>query len=367
MRRGVDGHGLRVGLDAEVRARELRDVRQLGVDVRGLEVRQVEQDVVLVRPGAASLADLVRHRPRDDVTRCEVLDGGCVALHEALALAVAQDAALTAGRLRQEDAEAGETCRVELEELHVLERQAATVGQGHAVTREGVRVGGRLEDLARAARGEDDRLGLEDVDLAGRQVVRDDAGRVDRLAVGDVLGGEVVVRDEVQDVELVEELDVLLDAVLVERLEDHVTRAVRGVARAAHRGLAVVAGVTAEATLVDLALGRAVERQTHALEVEDRVDGLLGHDLRGVLVDEVVAALDRVERVPLPVVLLDVREGGAHAALRRAGVGPGGVELRDDRRADLAGRLQCRAHAGAACSDDDDVVLMGLHRCRCLL
>ncbi len=256
---------------------------------------------------------------------------------------------------------------MELEELHVLERQAATVGQRHAVAGERVRVGRRLEDLARATGGEDDRLRLEDVDLAGREVVGDDAGRGDRLVVGDLARGEVMVGDEVEDVELVEELDVLLDALLVERLEDHVPGAVRGVARAAHRGLAVVAGVPAEPALVDAALGRAVERQAHALEVEHRVDGLLGHDLRGVLVDEVVAALDRVERVPLPVVLLHVRERGAHAALRGARVRARGVELGDDGRPDLAGRLQRRAHPGAACADDDDVVLMGLHRGRCLL
>ena len=138
-----------------------------------------------------------------------------------------------------------------------------------------------------------------------------------------------MVDQQVQHVELVEELDVLLDAVLVERLQDHVAGAVRGVAGPAHGGLAVVAGVPAEAALVDPALGRAVERQAHLLQVEDRVDGLLGHDLGGVLVDQVVTALDGVERVPLPVVLLDVGQRGAHAALRRAGVGAGGVELGD--------------------------------------
>ena len=128
-------------------------------------------------------------------------------------------------------------------------------------------------------------------------------------------------------------------------------------ARPPDGGLAVVAGVTAEPTLVDAALGRAVERQAHLLQVEDRVDGLAAHDLGGVLVDEVVAALDGVERVPLPVVLLDVGQRGAHAALGRAGVGAGRVELGEHRGPRPAAGLQRRAHAGAARSDDDDVVL----------
>ena len=91
-------------------------------------------------------------------------------------VAVAQDAALAAGGLGEQDAQAGQAGRVELEELHVLQRQAAAVDDAHAVAGEGVRVRGGLEDLAGAAGGEHDRLGLEHVDLAGGQLVGDDAG-----------------------------------------------------------------------------------------------------------------------------------------------------------------------------------------------
>ena len=166
---------------------------------------------------------------------------------------------------------------------------------------------------------------------------------------------------DVEGVELVEELDVVLDAVLVERLQDHVAGAVGGVTGPAHRCLAVVAGVAAEPALVDAALGRAVERHPHLLEVEHRVDGLLGHDLDGVLVGEVVAALDGVEGVPLPVVLFDVGQCGAHAALGRAGVAAGRVELGQHRGADARARLDRGAHACAAGADDDDVVAMFLN------
>ena len=168
----------------------------------------------------------------------------------------------------------------------------------------------------------------------------------------------VLHRDEVEHVELVEEVDAELDAVLEQRLQDHVAGAVGGVAGAADRGLAVVGGVAAESALVDLALGRAVERQAHVLEVDDRVDRLLGEDLGGILVDEVVAALDGVEGVPLPRVLFDVRERRGHAALRRAGVRARRVELRDDRGLRARARLDRRAHPGAAGAHDDDVELV---------
>ena len=220
-----------------------------------------------------------------------------------------------------------------------------------AVAGEGVRVRGRLVDLAEAAGREDDGLGLEDVQVAGGELVGDDARDLRAAVVG-------LHRDEVEHVELVEEVDAELDAVLEQRLQDHVAGAVGGVARAAHRGLAVVGGVAAEAALVDLALGRAVERQAHVLEVDDGVDRLLGEDLGGILVDEVVAALDGVEGVPLPRVLFDVRERRGHAALRRAGVRAGRVELRDDRGLRTRAGLDRRAHAGAAGAHDDDVELV---------
>jgi hypothetical protein len=316
-------------------------------------VRQVQVDVVALGTAAAALADLGVDRAGDDVTRGEVLHDGRVLLHEALAVLVAQDAALAAGALGEQDAHLPDARRVELEELHVLQRQPAPEGRGLAVAGEGVRVRRDLEELAVAAGGEDDGLRLEDVEFAGGQLVRDDAG-----GLADPV---LLVQQQVQDVELVEELHALLDAVLVQRLQDHVAGAVRRVAGPAHRGLAVVTAVPAEAALVDGAVRGAVERQAHLLQVEDGVDGLLREDLRGVLVDQVVAALDRVEGVPLPVVLFDVGEGGGHAALGRAGVGAGRVELGEHRGAAALRGLDGRAHSGAAGADDHGVVLVDLH------
>ena len=157
---------------------------------------------------------------------------------------------------------------------------------------------------------------------------------------------------------LVVEPDAVLDGLLVERLQDHVAGPVGGEARAPDGPLPVVPGVAAEAPLVDLAVRRAVERQAHVLELDDGLDRLAGEDLGRVLVDEVVAALDRVEHVPLPVVLLLVAQGGAHPALGGAGVGAGRVQLGQDGRVDPGlGQLDGGPQAGAPGTDDERVVL----------
>ena len=197
----------------------------------------------------------------------------------------------------------------------------------HPVAGQRVRVRRRLEDLAEPARRQHDGLRLEHLDLARGELVRHHA-RGPALTVD-------VVQEQVEHVVLVVELDLVLDALLVERLEDHVPRAVGREARPPDGGLAVVAGVTAEPALVDPPLRRPVERQAELLEVEHGVDRLAAHDLGGVLVDEEVTALDGVPGVPLPVVLLDVRQRGAHAALRGAGVGARRVELGEDGGAGL--------------------------------
>ena len=80
-------------------------------------------------------------------------------------------------------------------------------------------------------------------------------------------------------------------------------------------------------------------------------------DLDRVLVADVVGALDRVEGVDLGRVLGRVPERGVDAALGRAGMAAGRVELRDhpDVCAGVVG-LDRGAHAGAAGADDQDVV-----------
>jgi hypothetical protein len=188
------------------------------------------------------------------------------------------------------------------------------------------------------------------VNLTGAQLQRDDA-----------TGAAVVADQEIEHVELVEEIDLVLDALLVERLQDHVPGAIGGIAGPLDRAFTEVPCVPAEPALVHASIGRAVEGQTHVLELEHRVDSFAREHFRRVLVDQIVATLDGVEHVPLPVVFLDITESRADAALGRARVRPGWVELADDGDVGLAGHLDGRHQSGAAGADDDRVVAVVCH------
>src|SRR5690606_35182870 len=293
----VDGRDHRdrllVHVDAGEDAGALGNARQLLVDHARAQVGQVEQDVVLVLADAAAFADLDGHRTRHHVARGQVLVVRRVALHEALAVGVAQDAAFAADAFGDQAAGAVDAGRVELHELHVLQRQAGAGHQAAAVAGAGVR-GGRAEvGAAVAAGGQHHAVGAEQVQRAFGHVQRQHAA-----------AHALLVHDQVEREVLDHEAGVVRQRLLVQGVQDGVAGAVGSRAGALRgRTLAVAGGHAAERTLVDLAVLGAGERHAVVLQLDDGRDGLAAHVLDGVLVAQPVRPLDGVVEVVAPVVL----------------------------------------------------------------
>jgi len=324
-------------VDAGERDGQLADLREALEDAVGTQVAQVDEDTAVL---AATLEDLGGLRTRHDVTGGELQLVGRVLRHEALAVLVQEVAALTARTLGDEHAVGGERRRVELHELHVLERHARGERHAHAVTGGGVRVGGRAVHATGAARGEHDAARADGLDVAADHVVGDHA-----VAVA------VRVTDELRDEVLLVHRDVVLDADGPQGVEDDQAGDVRRVTRAGEAG-------TAERALRDLAGGlMPAEDGTPVLQLDDLAGRLLAEDRDGVLVADVVRPLDGVERVVFGIVLGLVAEGGVDAALRRTGVAPDRVDLGDERHigTGLFGG-DCRPHAGKASAHHHDIM-----------
>ena len=139
-----------------------------------------------------------------------------------------------------------------------------------------MRVRSGLEDLAETTGRKDDALALKNVKLSGGKFVCNNRRR--SFLFSD-LG-----HDQVENIELVIELDAELYAVLIQGLKNHVTGTVGCIARTTNRCLTVVASVTTETTLVDLAVWSSVERKTHVLEVDNCLHRLFRENLGGILV-----------------------------------------------------------------------------------
>src|ERR1700682_5643954 len=104
---------------------------------------------------AATRLEFGNHRARDDVARAQFHLVGHVTLEEPLAFLVGEVAALASYRLGDKDAGERQTCRVELDHLHVLQASAGAIAERHAVARADVAVGGERGDAPEAAGGED--------------------------------------------------------------------------------------------------------------------------------------------------------------------------------------------------------------------
>ena len=165
-----------------------------------------------------------------------------------------------------------------------------------------------------------------------------------------------VLHDEVEREILDEEIDLVLHALAVERVQHRVAGAVGGGAGALCDALAVIRSHAAEGALIDLAFLGAREGHAEMLEFVDRFRRIAAEIFDGVLIAQPVRTLDGVVHVPAPVVLAHIAERGGDAALRRDRVAARRKHLGD------AGGLEASrcafqrgAQSGAAGADDDDI------------
>ena len=241
---------------------------------------QVEAHVQAVRPfERPTRLHLLDHRSGEDVSRPELHLAGQVALHVPLAVLVDEVAALSASGFRDQDAGARKARRVELDHLHVLQRDARPVGERHPVSRLDETVRREFVHATAAARREDRGLPLDRDHRPAAQVHGDDAG------------ARTTVDDEARDEVLVEPMDaVVLHRRLEERVKDVEADLVRGV----HGPFD---GHAAERALAHAAVLVAGPGAAPMLEADDFLRAPGDEELDRVLVGEEVGPLDRVEGV----------------------------------------------------------------------
>jgi hypothetical protein len=165
------------------------------------------------------------------------------------------------------------------------------------------------------AGGEYHRLRMENVDLPRSQFDGDDPGR------------GPVDRDQIQHVEFIKKINIILNALLVKGLQDHVPGAIGGIARPGDRFLGDVIGVPAEPALGDETIRSPGERQAHMLHFVDGLNGFEAHELDRILIAQVVASLDGVKGMPFRMIFLLIAERSANPSLRGAGMRPGWIKF----------------------------------------
>jgi hypothetical protein len=139
---------------------------------------------------------------------------------------------------------------VELDEFHVLQRETGAQYHRVAVASAGVRRGAGLVDPAAAAGRNDGHIGAEPVDRAILETPGEETA-----------ARAVIVHQQVDGEILDKEARLVLEALLVESVQDRVAGAVRGGAgTVGHIALGIFGRVPAKAALIDRARLGAAER-----------------------------------------------------------------------------------------------------------
>lgn len=315
---GQDGDGLLGDVNTSEDLRSLGDTGQSLVENLSRQVRELEEEMVLLGANTTAVTDLHGHGTTDDITRGQILGSGSVTLHETLTLGVEEVATLTTRALGDQTTGTVDTGRVELHELQVLEGQTSTRDHGVTVTGTGVGGSGREVGSAVATSGNDGVVGEETVESTVLLVVSDHTAAL------------TVLHEKVHGEVLDEELGVVTQTLTIKGVEQSMASTVgHGTGTVGLTALTELLALTTEGTLVDAALVGSGEGDTEVLELDDGRRSLTSHVVDGVLVTEPVGALDGVVHVPVPVILVHVSQGSVDTTLGSNGVGTSGEQLGD--------------------------------------
>ena len=244
--------------------------------------------------------------------------------------------------LGHEDARADQAGGVELNELHVLERNAGRVGHADAasVVDQGVRR--VLEDPPVPAGAEEGRPCAYGDELAGADVQDDDAVAATVFDAKRADGESFRI-----------DLYPLCNRPLIQGVEQHVAGNVGSVAGPRIAG-------AAEGALGDGAVGEPAEGTAPVLHLIDDRRRLLAHQLRRVLIGEIIAPLDRIEGMLLPGVVPTfgvVGQGRVDPALCGDGMGARRVHFGDESHIEPVAKPDGRPKPRQTTADDEDIVL----------
>src|ERR1700756_703005 len=237
---------------------------------------EVKVGVVLFLAGPAALPDLDSFGPTDDVSRGQILLSRRIFGHEPLAFTVGEITTFAAGAFGNQNTGAVDAGWVELNEFHVLQWQAGAQHHRASITGAGVRRGAGLVDPAASARRDDGHIRTEAMD---RSVFK---------APGEQPPADaVLIHQQVECEILNEEAGLVLQALLVERVQDGVAGTIgRGAGPVSHVALGIVRSMSAETPLVDFAGVGSAERYPQMLKLDDRIHRLATHIRDCVLVAE---------------------------------------------------------------------------------
>jgi hypothetical protein len=323
-----------------------QDVGKMAVEFLGIDMGGVEPD----KFGAGKLHFVV-DGAGDDVTGCEVL-AGIVLFHECrLVVLRAQNGAGTTHGFGDQKGGAYtglvERGRMKLGEFHVGDAAHGAVHHRDAIACGDAGVGGRIKDIATAARGEHGQAREDAHDLFGLDIEGIDAVTFDAGSAAVEVAPEVVLCEQVDGEKMFAEGDVgmQLDSGQ-EGTFDFPARSILGVEDAAF-GVAALAAKAEGAVFAAVEPGAIVNKLLHT-------QGAIFDDhAHHFLIAKAIARVERVGNMGFEGV--HVGNHGGDATLRILGIALVFVALGDDEHLAQLRRLERKRQSGHAGTDHQKI------------
>ena len=201
---------------------------------------------------------------------------------------------------------------MELEEFHILQRNANPQRHGHAIAGIDKGIGRGSEHLPITAGGEQCGFCLDHQQFAG---FNGQYQRAENAAffVTDQINGEIFVK----------EMCPCADVLLIQGMQNGMTGTVRCGAGSYCLIAAEVLTLATKSALINFARVKPGKWHSSVFQFVDSWNGFAAHILDSVLITEVIRSLYGIEHMPVPVIGQYIGEGGVDAALSSNGVRTG--------------------------------------------
>ncbi|MNC23333.1 hypothetical protein D3C75_713550 [compost metagenome] len=206
---------------------------------------------------------------------------------------------------------------VELPHFHILNWYTGTQRHANTVAGINVRVSRGLINTARTTGCQNGRFRFEINHFAGFDTQR-----------GSTHHGAIGVFHQIKRIPFGEDRGFVLQVLLVQRVQQRVTGTVSRCRSTCRLLAAEVLRLAAKRTLINSAIVKTGERQTHVLQFQNRFRAGFTHIFNGVLVTDIVGTFYRVIHMPFPVVFVGITQRYGDTTLRRHGMGTGWENFR---------------------------------------
>jgi hypothetical protein len=153
----------------------------------GVEVVEVQVDVVLLGAHSSAGKDLHGHGSADYISRSKVLSGGRISGHKTFSQSITKDTALASAAFGHEAASSIDAGGMELDELEIGKRQAGSGNHASSISGAGVGRGAGLVGPSVSSGGDNSVESSDSVD-----------GAVSDAHNGDASADAVIVHDQVE-------------------------------------------------------------------------------------------------------------------------------------------------------------------------